>query len=530
MLRRLSWVCALLALPALAQNSAESPLFRLNTWWQSSAPNESGLFTLYTLGAAPTFSSVGGIVTNAMDGQPISGAAIQILPLELAGSATSDVAGAWSRVLQGGSGYRLLAEADGYQPLWLYNLAFPSGQSIQLDLELDPIDAVYSAFRLVELAQAPNPDPLPVPEGGFGYAWFVVEGEAAPGVWLPVPGARVEVEDAQGQSWENVANRLPYAFLTTLVHLEHAGAVGLRIPADEIGDGSPGASETITVMAVNGLPLEPAARIELQADVEAYRYSADWGYRIYGKGGVGATAGVATATGFAGGGSGATVALDLEGLGTDPTWSRFRILRRTDLFVGVEAKLGPPQLVEVAVVPKAEVTASFPYQEEYEFDLAQLEGLEPALAFYLLLEPSILFAGATSPLTQPTVNFLSWLVEALFLNGGAEGVGVARIADESGLDVEGSVRLGVSGLEFPAALHLGMTPGIGANAHIGGSLRRGVDGWTTRRLGVGAGYSAGLGLKLLPADGVEVKGFYPFQLASRPLPSSLQVDFELLGG
>lgn len=385
---------------------------------------------------------------------------------------------------------------------------------------------VFSNYRIVPVSQAPNPSVLEIPETGIGYAWFVVEGNQN-GVWLPVSNIDILAKDGEGNNIPCEVNRLPFQFLTDIFHFQNAGVFAVPISSDIIGNGYVGEQEIVTVTTANGEPIPANYQQSITAEIVPYEYTAKWGYRIYAKGGAGVTAGVVTATGFAGGGSGSEIELMLEGTNSD--WSNFKINRRDDLFLGVEVGLGPPTLIDTGLDPSVEITASFPYQHEFEFDIDELEGLEALMAYYLFAEPSILYAGAI-PGGQIVTNFLSWSVEALIENSGQNGLGIARIADETGLDVEGSISFSTDILEG-LDLGLSLSPSLGLNAHLGGSKRVAENGEIKRRLYVGGGYdvSLGIGPKFIPSNNVKSKMIYPTRLNTNYLPSNLEVNFECEG-
>ncbi len=387
---------------------------------------------------------------------------------------------------------------------------------------------VYSSYRIVPVSQAPNPAILEIPEDGIGYAWFVVEGQQN-GVWLPVSNIDILAEDGQGNIIPCEANRLPFQFLTNIFHFQNAGVFAVPISSDIIGNGEVGQQETISVTTADGEQISPSYQQSIIAEIVPYEYTAKWGYRIYAQGGAGITGGVVTATGFVGGGSGSEIKILLEGTEPDPDWNEFRIFRRDDLFLGVEVGLGPPTLIDTGIEPEVEVTASFPYQHEFEFDLENLEGLEALMAYYLFAEPSILYANAI-PGGQIVTNFLSWCVEALIENSGENGLGIARIADETGLDIEGSISFSSDILEG-SDLGMSISPSLGLNAHLGGSKRVAESGEINRRLYVGGGYdvSLGIGPKFVPAYNEKYSMIYPVRLNSNYFPSNLEVNFECEG-
>lgn len=401
-----------------------------------------------------------------------------------------------------------------------------SGYDISEAIAISTGTGGYSSYRIMPVSQAPNPVILDIPEGGYGYAWFVVEGEEN-GVWLPVLNTDLVAEDAQGNNIACQTGWLPYRFLSSIIHMQNAGAFAVPIPSTLVGNGAPGSMETITVITADGETIAPENQQSITCRIVPYEYKEEWGYRLYAKGGAGGTAGIVTATGFGGGGSGATISLDLQGLGSNPSCSAFRINRRDDVFVGAEIELGPPRLIDIGEA-SVEVQASFPYEIEYNFDLDDLDGLESLMAFYLITEPTILYANSTNFVGQLSARFLSLCVQSLISHSAFNGLGIARVSDEAGLDIQGSLDLSVNLL---AGLPLGLTmgPGLGAKAHLGGSLKAYESGAVQKRLFVGGEYktTTNIGLKLLNDVSLGTKFFYPHKLRSPFFPSTRNVEFEL---
>ncbi len=424
------------------------------------------------------------------------------------------------------------SRATGYaisDPVSINTMMGQTGYAISDPVSINTMGVSYSDYRIVEVSQAPNPTILQIPDAGVGYAWFVVEGETN-GSWLPVPDIDILAEDGQGNIIQCQANFLPFQFLTAPYHFQNAGVFCIPIPADMVGDGCIGAMETFTVITANGEQIAPTNQQSITAEIIPYEYTASWGYRIYAQGGAGLTGGVVTATGFAGGGSGSKMEILLEGLDSNPSWNSFKIYRRDDLFVGAELSLGPPTLINTNTGASATVTASFPYEHEFDFDLDDLEGLEALMAYYLFAEPSIIYGTSTIPGGQIATNFLSWSVEALIENSGQNGLGIVRVADETGLDIEGSISFSTNILEgLPMGMNMGAS--MGASAHLGGSKKIYEDGIINRRLYVGGGYdvSAGIGPQFIPAENTKCKMIYPFRMNQNYIPSSMEVNFAYLG-
>ena len=402
-----------------------------------------------------------------------------------------------------------------------------SGYAISPAFAINTIIEVYADYRILPLANAPNPNPLLIPQGAKGYAWFMVEG-LFNGCWYPVMNAVLEAQDAQGTAILAQTRELPYEFLTEILRLDTAGVFALPIPSSLIGTGAPGSAETVTVMKANNLTLLPENRQSVTCQVSAYEYTADWGYRIYQFGGAGVTCGAVTATGFAGGGSGAKISLQLAGTSTDPDWSALHISRRDDIFVGAEVSVGPPTLIDVAETG-ASGTVSFPYETEYEFDLDELDGLGALTAFYLFAEPSIIYASSNIPLSSVALKLWNIFVQLLIESDVGSSIGVSRISDEAGLDIEGSIDFSVDILEdLPLGLSLGA--GVGAEVHEGASLKVYHDGLNQQRFGMSGSWDASLGLGpvSISASSIPAKYFYPQRLNGLSPALVKGAGFELL--
>lgn len=402
-----------------------------------------------------------------------------------------------------------------------------SGYAISPAFAINTIIDVYSDYRILPLANAPNPSPLLIPEGAKGYAWFMAEGYYN-GRWYPVMNAVLEAQDAQGTPILAQTRELPYEFLTEILRLDTAGVFALPIPSTLIGTGAPGSVETVTVLKANNLTLLPENRQSVSCQVSVYEYTADWGYRIYQYGGAGVTCGSVTATGFAGGGSGAKISLQLDGTSTNPDWSSLRISRRDDVFVGAEVSVGPPTLIDVAETG-ASATVSFPYETEYEFDLDELDGLGALTAFYLFAEPSIIYASSNVPLSSIALKLWNIFVQLLIESDVGSSIGVSRVSDEAGLDIQGSIDFSVDILEdLPLGLSLGA--GVGAEVHEGASLKVYHDGLNQQRFGMSGSWDASLGLGpvSISASSIPSKYFYPQRLNGFSPALIKGASFELL--
>jgi hypothetical protein len=478
---------------------------------------------------------LGGLIKEDQTGNPIEGATIQILPLTNGGFSNSNSTGNWQIHIPSGNGYELEIIKEGYETLHLTDLNFAGGMNYNFNNNMVKISN-YLDYRIVPVALAPNPLILEIPEGGTGYAWFVLEGEYAQDNWLPLPAAEIEIVDGQGNQIYDKngdpvkTNFLVYKFLTAAYHMQNAGVFGVPINASIIMDGGVGSMETIKVIGANGQALSIENQQAVVAKVIPYEYTQSWGFRVYAKGGLGAGSTTITKGNvFAGGGSGATILLELEGIGNNPVWSDFQVHRKDDLFVGAEISIGPPTLIETGFGAGTELTASFPYQTEYKFNMDDLEGLEAAMAFYIFYEPGILYAGTVFPPCQVGVLFLSGIVEAIIANSGQNGLGIVRVADESGLDIEGTIECSANlGIGVTKSLGLGLGPSVGAEAHLGGSIKKTVNEEEFRRLYLGGELDVNVQAGILLPGKTEIgsKFIYPYRLRQSNIPSSLGVEFQ----
>lgn len=468
-------------------------------------------------------------LNNSQTGQGVTGATVQVQSENAQYTALpSQTAGQYTLGIPPGYGYTLQINASGYQSKTIENLTFNTGGTYNLTYQLIP-SSIYTDYRIVPIALAPNPPILEIPEGGIGYAWFAVEG-LANGSWLPVPDINLTAQDEQGNTIPCATNILSYNFLSSVYHMQNAGVFSVKIPTNIIGNGNPVDQEVITVMTANGMPLVPASRQSIIAKVIPYTYSSSWAYRIYGKLGAGGTIGVATATGFIGGGSGASMKINLSGLSSNPTWSAFEISRRRDIFAGVDFKLGPPNIIPfVDIGYKNETKASFPYQCDYSFDMNSLPGLESLLAFYLFYEPGILFAGASLPGGIIGAAFLNWSVEALLLNSAQNGLGISRFADENGLDISNTQELSVAfGPTTPNSFGLSVGPSLGVDAHIGSSVRKTTSNLVESRYYVSGEYDLNIqiGPKWIGKNNAPSEFLYPIRFRNSLIPTNLGIEFE----
>ncbi len=434
-----------------------------------------------------------------------------------------------------GYGYLLQINAAGYSSRTIGNLTFNSAGSYNLVYLLKPTNTCTD-YRIVPYTYAPNPAILEIPHSGIGYAWFIVEGLIGT-AWKPINDATIFFEDGLGHLISCKSNALMYNFLDKPFPVTTPGLFCVKIPADIVGSGSPGSQVTFTSTRVNGVTLAMANRKSIIAKVKSYDYTASWGYRLYGEIGVGATAGIATGVGFIGGGTGATLQLNLTGITSSPSWSELTVLRRDDLYAGITASLGPPKLLKTNVGVNGELggKVSFAYQNEYHFDLNAMQGLEALTAFFLYYEPTILLAGPIVPGGQLAVSMVSWMAQLLISNSSQNGLLVSRISDETGLDVEGSGSFGAAfGFNENVPFSCGVKAGIGVEAHAGSAIRKTLDGIeeTTTYLSGSRSTSMGFGINILQPANVPDKSnkgefFYPIQLNNTVIPTDLNVQYEM---
>lgn len=516
-----------------------SGVFGMNTQGQY-IKGYSGVFVLNTKGG-----HIYGQITDNLTGLPIQGAIVKTMQYTSQPTGQDGVYHLW---VPYGYGYQIEFFCIGYAPVQVNNIHVPvTSPEKNVNAQLISISNAFLNYRIKPLLLAPNPDTLDVPEGGTGYAWFQLEGETAIGDWLPVPSSLIQIVDEQGnfvfdKNGDPIkSDFLFYDFLPSAYHLPDAGVFGVPIKTTIIQDGSVGSQEVFTIVGANNQAILPENQQSFIARVVPYSYTQSWGFRVYSKVGIGtgtaATAGIVKGNEFIGGGSGSTIVLNLDGLDQNPSWSDFQVHRKDDIFMGGEIRIGTPNLLNTnfGAGVNAKLTASFPYQKEYKFNLNNLEELEAALAFYLYYEPSILYLGITSPgfpAGQIGVIFLSCLVQSLIENSAQNGLGIAHVADEVGLDVEGSINLEVGfSPGDPKSLNLFLGPSVGINAHFGGSNRI-INGDTTySKLYVGGGYDGKikLGLKKIDAFDARTKFFYPSLYDNKSsIPQKMDIEYSCM--
>jgi len=480
-----------------------------------------------------TYSNISGIVLDKISKNPISNARVQFYPHRTGSYTITDKEGKWYTKIPAGRGYILKISSGGYEPYIEKNINIAGNSIIDFRHELNPMNA--GDYRVVPATIISNPDTLKIPQGGFGYAWFKLEGLYVD-QWFPVQSGIVKAYDSNGDVFETEVNTFLYEFLTTPFQFEDYGLFGIKIPAEKIGDGLPGDVDVIKIEEINNLRLSSNHIDSIIVKICEYEYSTKWGYRIYGKAGLGATTGFVKGTGFVGGGSGSAINVFFKGLDENSTWSKFKVFRRNDLFLGVELKIGPPRLIKTSLSSRAEIggeiKASFPYQEEYEFDMDELEGLEALSAFYLFAEPSITLIPAVG---QITVSFLGWTIQTLIENNDINGIGISRVSDESGLDIEGSINAEVGlGLDITKKIGLKAAAGLGAEAHIGGSIKKIDNSFTyskeiNKRFYVNGKYDPNFNIgPNFETKDLKAKFLYLHNLNNILYPNNTYVGFEIL--
>ncbi len=504
-----------------------SGVFDINTMGEYIA-GYSGLFMLNTIGAQIT-----GTVTNYQTGEPIEGAVVKSMVYS---SFPTDENGEYTLFVPFGYGYEVTAIAENYHVASVVNINVPQQNPLEeINFTLYPADS-YEDFRFAEVLQAPNSYLIEVPKGGIGYAWYVVEGKVGENTWFPVPNATIGVTDGQGNQVLNkdnnpvLSNSLFYSYLNSPQEVENDGVFCVPVKSEIIGNGQVAQQESFTITTVNGQVVSAENQLTFSAKVIPYEFSKNWGFRIYAKGGigVGAATGIARANAFAGGGSGAVINVKFDDPDNTSDWSAFQVIRKNDIFAGVEASIGPPDLLAVDVGVSAGVTASFPYQTTFDFEMESIDGLEALLAFYIFYEPTIKLAGSVIPGGQLGVGFLSWTTEVLVANSGVNGLSIARESDACGMDIEGHMNFEADfGFSLAKNMKLGMDASVGAHAHFGSFIENHENGLNISNAYIGAGYDANLdvGLKLGDDKKKKSKFMYPVRMKQPYFPTSLEVEY-----
>lgn len=322
----------------------------------------------------------------------------------------------------------------------------------------------YSMYRIVELPQISNPAVIEIPKNGYGYVWYRIEGYQA-GEWKPVQSATVEVIDAEGHVILCQTGVVPYRYLMNAISINDRGAFVVPIPANLVGNGNVGASEILRIVKVNEQQFDVGEQIVIHCQVRAYEYESIWGYRLYRNMGAGLTSGLFTASGFIGGGFGATLSCTLDNSSDVPQWSHLTLSRRADLFMGVEAQIGPPQLISLSQPEfSAAAQISYPYERTYSLQRDQITGVDALMAFYLLAEPAI------AQVNTITALFLACIMEGLIMADPEDFLGITHVSDEVGVDMGANMSLSMPFLSN-LPLNLQATAGLGASSHIGATTK-----------------------------------------------------------
>ncbi len=362
----------------------------------------------------------------------------------------------------------------------------------------------YSAFRLSPIPTLPNSNPVLLPLGGYGFAWYRAEGELG-GVWQTVIQGSVSYQTGSGIVRTAQIGSFTYPH-SNQVYRSDPGMVMIYLGSNEIG--SIGSSGTATVFEINGSALSNPVVINFQvANIDR---SVEWYYQYKIRAGVGVTAGVTTIGANAEVGQGASVRLDVSESSLDD-WDALTISRSLDIGAGVEAKLGPPRLGVLSVGAGVSAGIGTSYIDEYSFTRSELESGKALYCGYLFLEPLLGLRQTSSR----TVRFTNSLGEAILTYGSLYNLDLAsnRLADEAkttvkaGLNASAAVTFGrgedlLPELRNQAFLSLGAN--VGAEGYAGWSYKYALSGERTRSLFMGgrvAG-SAGLGIKeVFPQQG-----------------------------
>lgn len=330
---------------------------------------------------------------------------------------------------------------------------------------------ITDEYRVFEIPAAPNPEILKVPFGGTGYAWFILKQKDQSGDWVPV-SERIDimVRGVNGTEIMCETNVLPYHHIGQKYYFEMIpGAFAIPVESEWLGSVGSG-PKTFTIHSVRGMDLVPENRKAVEMEVVPYYYSTNFSYRLYGDAGLGGTTGIFTGTGFIGGGKGGKIEFRYLDQGKEYPLPVFSVVRKQDMYTGVEAELGIPKLVETDVVQPAtgkgslELKGSAPYEEKYEFNLSSMSSEEALLASYLFWE------GGMSYMNQMSLNF--WQIIAEFLISRSEMVKSHRVSDQAGFELEGmgklSAGLGVDSIVSKVGWEVGAS--LGGGAHVGASI------------------------------------------------------------
>ncbi|MGI6198363.1 MAG: fibronectin type III domain-containing protein [Candidatus Cloacimonadaceae bacterium] len=425
-----------------------------------------------------------------------------------------------------------------------------SGYAIYGPITINTMSENYTEFRIIPHPHAPNPDFLEIPEGGFGYAWFIVEG-LSDGIWKPVPAADITARDTQGNQLTAVSGVLPYHFLGEhRVSTQDTGAFALKIPASFVGDGTPCSVGTITVEYVNGVLLGPDNDQSIFCGVIPFRFKKNWGYRVYsevGAGvtqcscshitlhqryrvysevGAGVTTGVTTATGFIGGGAGSTIQLKLSGLSSCPDIDSLIVKRRGDFYMGSSADIGLFKFISLSGSKAGgKLKSSFPYEHEYRFNYNQMSGWEALAAIYLFDESNVYRQGSNKP-QQMNLMMISCQAQALLENQINDILSDYHVSDETGIEAEGCAGFG-AGILGNNLLKVALNADFDNKAHVGCSLKKYLDGREEKRYHVDGKSNLSISLGPEPIGGQTGSAFYIDKLAWKFNPIEYNCGYEM---
>lgn len=360
-----------------------------------------------------------------------------------------------------------------------------NGYAIYGPITINTIVAPYTAYRLSPIPQIPNPDPIEVPKGGHGFAWYRVEGEIG-GEWEPVHVGTVEYNvrlGMVGYEESSVIGYVEYPNADGEYELE-PGIVAIKLSSDDINGGDIGNVASVHVLSVNGVSL--SSPVSINFAVTNMDRSIEWYYNFKLRGGVGTTTGVASIEANAEVGNGAKIKVNLSDTSL-ADWDSLTITRSEDVMAGVEAKIGPPKLGSLSVGGGGSLEASASYGDEYTFTKSELENGEALYCGYLFLEPLIELA-TTNALT---IRFTQSLGEAILLYGSLYGYDLSnnRVADEakgtikSGLSINASLSCFQDA--FPKNLTLSLGGNVGAESYGGWKYKQFTNGDEIRSSFVG---------------------------------------------
>ncbi len=346
-----------------------------------------------------------GVVSDEENGDPIAGARVEVLPKSTDTYALTDENGEWTIAVYPGEDYTVEIRLADYFAIIEEHINVAKNETVSFVHQMTAIVMAYDNIRIAPFALAPNANPVQVVNGGYGYAWFMVEG-LIDGNWLPLPSVTIQTESVSGKLITSVSQFINFEYLQTPIFRDFPGLFSVKIHHLLIGDGTTGETETFTVKKVGGVELNPANQASFTARVDMNTYEYSIGYNYYGQVGLMATSGFVMAKGYVGKGTGSELKLSYSGIhGSSPVLQKFSIQRSIDRYAGfdINASTNPAEnLLSFSLSSKSSdgygasigggMGIAFPYNWEYEFDYANLTGGEAALALYYYYEPYILYA------------------------------------------------------------------------------------------------------------------------------------------